>query len=120
MVPNAATTITAYFTMVNTPANTSAVPAPVAGNNLSHRSTSFDSHEPHDLFIEILPARNHYSLRRIRHGMYTLIEGVDYIRDGNTYIITEAFLSTLDWGDAILTFDMDMGGSPQVIVRMLR
>jgi hypothetical protein len=131
-VPNGATAITAHFTFVGAIGGTqigssggrasspALRPNPLhTRNNISHRRMNFDKDNPNDLVIEILPANPLFSFRRVRFGFYTLVEGVDYYRDGNKFIIKAEYLATLGRGDKIITFDMDNGGSPQVIVRML-
>lgn len=105
-------TVTAAYTLTvaeNTP-KTNASVSPVAASY-----DKYTSHANHKDIAVTLTAGD-YTFSALKNGETTLTENTDYTVSGNTYTIKTSYLDTLVNGEQTLTFEMDGGTNPTVVV----
>jgi len=93
----------------------------ITNASINNSSAVFDKYpagsQHTDITVTLSPGN--YVLLDIKYGGYTLKAGTDYIVNGNTYTIKKEYLSTLDLGEQIFTFDMSGSTDPVLTVTVI-
>ena len=85
--------------------------------SLSPASASFDKNGGKDVTVRI--ELNGRAVQSVRSGSYTLRSGTDYAVSGNSYTLKAAWLSTLAAGAHTVTFVMNGGTNPAVVITVI-
>ena len=76
--------------------------------SLQHRDVLMHLQLPYD-----------YELRRVLFRNYELIEGIDFMRQANGFLVRARFLAQLAVGEWPVTFDMHRGANPQFLMNII-
>jgi uncharacterized repeat protein (TIGR02543 family) len=109
-MPNNNVTLTANFAPTGGGSTGSGGGGGSSGATLSPNKADFDKNDAKDITITLTP--NGQTLKAIKNGAYTLKEGTDYTKNGNTVVIKASYLETLSTGTQKLVFEMSGGTNP--------
>ena len=95
----------------------------VLENNLSPDASVFDKTDGNADYKDIATILTHIEeakLSKITYGSTVLVEGKDYLKDGDKYTFAKEYLSTLAVGTHKFVFDMDKGNKPEITIIVIQ
>jgi hypothetical protein len=75
---------------------------------------TFDKNAQENVTTTLIPSARTFG--GLKNGQMVLRNGTDYIKDGENFTILSSYLSSLGLGEQTLTFDMDGGDAPELVI----
>ena len=89
-------------------------PAPTINASISPATITFDKNGDGDIIVTLY--RGSFAFRNIRFGNVPLTRNVEFTVNSNIFTICSEYLSTLELGSQIFTFEMSGGTNPRLTI----